>query len=57
MEKPYRMKKKLIMTGGSYALVIPRSWLKRQAERLKKKIVEVFDLFIYDRYLEIRPTK
>ena len=45
------------MSGGSFALVIPKSWLRQQAERLKVKVVEVFDLFIYDKYIEIRPTK
>ena len=57
MEKPYKIQKKIMMNGGSYVLTIPKSWLKHQALKLKKKVVELFDLFIYDKYIEIRPSK
>ena len=57
MEKPYKIQKKAVMSGGSYTLIIPKSWIRSQADRLKKKIVDVFDLFIYEKYIEIRPLK
>jgi len=57
MEEPYKYKKKLVKTGGSRYLSIPASWLKKQAERLKVKVVEFLDVLIYDKYIEIRPSK
>ena len=57
MEKPYKIKKRLNMAGGSLTLVIPKSWLRQQAERLKIKFVDLMDLLIYDKYIELRPIK
>lgn len=57
MVEPYRYKKKLIKTGNSRYISIPANWLKKQAERLKKKVIEFLDVLIYDKYIEIRPSK
>ncbi|MBA7683464.1 hypothetical protein ES703_91829 [subsurface metagenome] len=57
MEEPYKFRKKLVKTGNSMYLSIPASWLKKQAERLKKKVIEFLDVLIYDKYIEIRPSK
>lgn len=57
MEKPYRYKKKLVKTGHSTFLLIPAEWLKEQAEKLKQKVVKFLDVLIYDKYIEIRPSK
>jgi len=57
MEKPYKYKKKLVKSGGSWYFIIPAEWLKKQSQRLNKKIIETMDLLIYDDYLEIRATK
>ncbi|MBA7678619.1 hypothetical protein ES703_86897 [subsurface metagenome] len=57
MEKPYRFKKKLVKTGGSFFILIPSEWLKQRAEKLKKKVIEFLDVLIYDKYIEIRPSE
>lgn len=57
MEEPYKFRRKLVKTGNSGYVSIPASWLKKQAERLKLKVVEFLDVFIYDKYVEIRPSK
>lgn len=57
MGEPYRYKKKLVKTGNSRYISIPAKWLKKQAERLKVKVVEFLDVLIYDKYIEIRPSK
>ncbi|MBA7551196.1 hypothetical protein ES705_43732 [subsurface metagenome] len=57
MEEPYKIRKKLVYVGNSRYVSIPASWLKKQAEKMKKKVVEFLDIFIYDKYIEIRPSK
>lgn len=57
MEEPYKFRKKLVKTGGSFFIIVPVEWLKKQAERLKKKVIEFLDILIYDKYIEIRPSK
>lgn len=57
MEKPYKYRKKLVKTGNSKFILMPLDWLEKQAKRLKKKVIEFFDVVIYDKYIEIRPSK
>lgn len=57
MEKPYEYRKKLVKTGHSKYILIPIEWLEKQAKRLKKKVIEFFDVVIYDKYIEIHPSK
>lgn len=57
MEKPYRYRKKLVRTGNAKYVLIPLSWLEKQAKRLKVKVLKFVDLLIYDEYLELRPSK
>jgi len=57
MEKPYRYKKKLVRTGNSDYVLVPLAWLEKQAKRLKVKILKFVDLFVYEKYIEIRPSK
>ena len=57
MGKPYRFRKKLIYSGGSYVVVIPAGWLSKQAERLKKlKIIDVI-MEVYKDKIVIFPAK
>lgn len=57
MEKPYRYRKKLVRTGHSGYVLIPLDWLIKQAEKLKVKVVRFLDVLVYDKYIEIRPSK
>ena len=57
MEEPYKIKKKVVKIGNARYVSIPATWLKKQAERLKKKVVEFLDMFIYDKYIELKPSK
>ena len=57
MEEPYKFRKKLVKIGNTRYVSIPASWLKKQAEKLKKKVIEFLDIFIYDKYIEIRSSK
>ena len=57
MEEPYKIKRKIVKVGNAKYVSIPASWLKQQAERFKKKVVEFLDIFIYDKYMEIKPSK
>lgn len=57
MEEPLRYRKRLVKTGGSWYFVIPAEWLKKQAKRLGKKILDTMDLLIYDEYIEIRASE
>ena len=57
MEKPYRYEKKLIIIGHSVGIIVPQTWIKSQAERMKiKKVVNVI-LEIYKDKIIILPKK
>lgn len=56
-KEKYKLRKKLIKTGGSGFLIIPAEWLKGVAEHFKIKVVEKLDLLIYDDYIEIHAVK
>lgn len=51
----YKLRKKLIKTGGSSYLVIPAVWLQEQAERLNVKVIEKLELMAFDDCILIRP--
>jgi len=53
----YKLRKKLIKTGGSSYLVIPAVWLQEQAERLGVKVIEKVELRAYDSLIVIAPLK
>lgn len=55
--EPYKYKKSLIKVGNSRMVSIPAEWLKKQAKKLGKKVLDTLDLLIYDDYIEIRPVK
>lgn len=57
MEEPYKYRKKLVKSGHGKYILIPLEWLEKQAKRLKVKVLEFLDIFIYDKYIEIRPSK
>ena len=53
MEKPYRYRKKLILSGGSLVMIVPNEWIVEQDLTNGSEVsLEVFD----DR-IEIRPAK
>ena len=53
----YKLRKKLIKTGGSSYLLIPAEWLQEQAERIGVKKVENVILQAYDSLIVIAPLK
>ena len=55
MEKPYRIRKKLIMTGHSFYCHIPAFWIAEQGRRLKSKWKKVVILEISDNKIVITP--
>ncbi|GEM_PF-2630042 len=56
-KEKYKLRKRLIKTGGSSYSIIPAEWLKAVAERFHMKVVKTLDMLIYDNYIEIRPVK
>ncbi len=57
MEEPYKIQRKIVKVGNANYVSIPATWLKKRAEKMKKKVVEFLDVFIYDKYIEIKPSK
>ena len=53
----YKLRKKLIKTGGSCYLVVPAVWLQEQKERLKMKNIEKMELLAFDNCIVIRPLR
>lgn len=56
-EEPYRFRKKLVKAGHSNYVLLPVEWLKNQAEKMKVKVIKFLDILIYEKYIEIRPSK
>jgi len=51
MEKPFRYKKKLVASGGSFVILLPMNWLEAKNLTAGKEVV----VEIYDDRVEIRP--